>query len=221
MMKASIIKKLMIGALTASLVMAPTMGVFASTGGNSGAETKEEKVEKAVSESTSGEVAGIAEVPTTSTVAGSKTTVSGIYLATSVNGSIVSTPAASIAEGYSLGSNEKAYSKFSNMDAKKSPLAAKAIADAAASQGAVVGPAVNIELGKMSAGKYSLLPSDGAPVRISLGIPKNFYEAGKTYAIVCVRPGGVVTILENVSTVDGVIAFDTTGGAGTYAIIKY
>lgn len=217
MMRANIIKKLMMGALTAALVMAPAMGAFASsTSSNVPSDT-----EKAVSESTSGEVTSIAEVPTISVVAGTKTTVSGVYLATSVKGSIVATPEASISQGYSLGSNEKAYSKFTNMDAKKSPLAAKAIADAAASQGAVVGPAVNIELGKMSAGKYSLLPSDGAPIRISLGIPANFYEPGKTYAVVCVRPGGVVTILENVSTVDGVIAFDTTGGAGTYAIIKY
>lgn len=220
MMRANIIKKLMMGALTAALVMAPAMGAFASST-SSNVPSNTEKAEEAVSESTSGEVTSIAEVPTTSVVAGSKTTVSGVYLATSVKGSIVTTPAAAISEGYSLGSNEKAYSKFTNMDAKKSPLAAKAIADAAASQGAVVGPAVNIELGKMTAGKYSLLPSDGAPIRISLGIPANFYEPGKTYAVVCVRPGGVVTILQNVSTVDGVIAFDTTGGAGTYAIIKY
>lgn len=220
MMRVNIIKKMMMGALTAALVMAPTMGAFASST-SSNVPSTTEKVEKAISESTSGEVTSIAEVPTTSTVAGVKTTISGVYLATSVKGSVVSTSAAAISAGYGLGSNEKAYSKFSNMDAKKSPLAAKAIEAAAASQGAVVGPCLNIELGKMSEGKYSLLPSDGAPVRISLGIPANFYEAGKTYAVVCVRPGGAVTILPNVSTVDGVITFDTTGGAGAYAIIKY
>lgn len=47
---------------------------------------------------------------------------------------------------------------------------------------------LNIELGKMSAGKYSLLPSDGAAIRLSLGVPKNFAQTGATYAVVCVRP---------------------------------
>ena len=215
-MKASIIKKMMTGVLAASLVMAPAMSVGATTvtGGGSCAE-------EVVASSTSGEVTTVAEVPVTSSVAGAKTTVAGVYLATSVNGIVVSKPVAAIAEGYGLTSADKPYAKFLNMDAKKSYLAKAAIDVAAQAKGAVVGPMLNIELGKMTAGKYSLLPSDGAAIRLSLGIPANFAQADATFAIVCVRPGGVVTILEDVDTNPNTVTFDTTGGAGAYAMIKY
>lgn len=217
-MKLSIIKKMMAGALAVSLVMAPVMSVGAAP--STGNDTKSATEEVIVS-STSGEVKTIAEVPSTSAVGGVKTTAAGVYLATGVNGSIVTTSVAAIAEGYGLTSSEKPYAKFSNLDAKKSPLAKTAIDLAAASQGATVGPMLNIELGKMSGGKYSLLPSDGSAIRICLGIPKSFAQSGKTYAVVCVRAGGAVSILQDIDTNPDTVTFDTTGGAGAYAIIKY
>lgn len=224
-MKASIIKKLMMGALAVSLVMAPAMGTFAATtvvgGSCSTGETKKTVVEKKISDDTQGEVTAVAEIPTTSTVAGTKSSLNGVYLATNVNGSAVSTGIAAIKEGYGLKSNEQPYAKFYNLDAKKSPLAMKSIELAAASQGAVVGPALNVDLGKMTSGKFELLPSDGAEIRLSFGIPKSFAEEGKTFAVVCVRAGGVVTILEDIDDDPDTVTFDTKGGAGVYAIIKY
>ena len=211
------IKRMMTGVLTAALVMAPAMSVGATTVTGSSASAAEE----VVASSTSGEVTAVAEVPTTSVVAGVKTTTAGVYLATSVNGSVVTTGVAAIAEGYGLTGSERPYAKFFNLDAKKSNLAASAINAAAEAKGAVVGPMLNIELGKMSAGKYSLLPSDGAAIRLSLGVPKNFAQTGATYAVVCVRPGGAVTILEDLDTNPNTVTFDTTGGAGAYAMIKY
>lgn len=213
-MKVSIIKKLMVGALTASLVMAPAMSVFAAT-------TTTASGNSVVSESTSDEVTTVAEIPSTSSVAGVTTTVSGVYLATSVNGTAVTTAVSAIAEGYGLTGNEKPYAKFSNLDPKKSTLAKQAIDLCAASQGATVGPMLNIELGKMSAGKYSLLPSDGAAIRLSVGIPKNFAQDGKTFAVIRVRAGGEVSILTDVDSNPNTVTFDTTGGAGAYALIKY
>lgn len=210
-MKARIIKRMMTGVLAASLVMAPVMSV--------GATTTSGNTEDVVTSSTSTET--VAEIPSTSTVAGAKTTVTGVYLATSVDGSAITTGVAAIKEGYGLANNETPYAKFSNLDAKKSPLAKQAIDLAAASQGATVGPMLNVELGKMTAGKYSLLPSDGAAIRLSFGIPKNFAQADKTYAVVCVRAGGIVSILADVDSNPNTITFDTTGGAGAYAIIKY
>ncbi len=217
MMKASIIKRMMTGVLTAALVMAPVMSVGAT--GSSGNTTS--AADQIISTSTAGEVATVAEVPSTSAVAGVKSSVTGVYLATSVSGSVVSTSTAAIAEGYGLTGSEKPYAKFTNLDAKKSPLAKAAIDAAAASQGAVVGPMLNVELGKMAGGKYSLLPSDGAAIRLSFGIPKNFAQADKTYAVVVVRAGGVVSILADVDTNPNTVTFDTTGGAGAYAIIRY
>ncbi len=217
MMKASIIKKMMTGALAAALVMAPVMSVSATTDGGS----TESRAEESVSSGSSGEVSTVAEVPDTSVVAGTRTTTAGAYLATGVNGTAVTSGLDAIASGYGLASNEKAYSKFSNLDAKKSPLAKAAIDQAAASQGAEVGPMLNIELGKMSGGKYSLLASDGPAIRIAVGIPRNFVNADYTYAMVCVRAGGVVSILPDVDSNPNTITFDTTGGAGAYAIIRY
>lgn len=216
-MKLSIIKKMMAGALAVSLVMAPVMSVGAASTGN---DTKS-ATEEVIASSTSGEVQTIAEVPSTSSVAGVKTTVAGVYLATGVNGSVVTTGVTAIAEGYGLTGSEKPYAKFFNLDAKKSPLAKNAIDLAAASQGATVGPMLNIELGKMTSGKYSLLPAEGAAIRISLGIPKSFAQSGKTYAVICVRAGGAVSVLQDVDTNPDTVTFDTTGGAGAYAIIKY
>ena len=217
MMKASIIKRMMTGVLTVALVMAPVMSVGATS--TSGSTTS--VADQIISTSTSGEIKTVAEVPSTSVVAGVKSSVTGVYLATSVSGSVVSTSVAAIAEGYGLTGSEKPYAKFSNLDAKKSPLAKAAIDAAAASQGAVVGPMLNVELGKMAGGKYSLLPSDGAAIRLSFGIPKNFAQADKTYAVVVVRAGGVVSVLADVDTNPNTVTFDTTGGAGAYAIIRY
>ena len=107
------------------------------------------------------------------------------------------------------------------MDVKKSPLAAAAINSAAEALGAAVGPYINVELGFTKGGKFGLLPSDGAPITMSFGIPKSFVQDGKTYAVICVRPGGVVTVLQNTSTNPNVVTFSTTGGQGAYAIIKY
>ena len=216
-MKASIIKKMMTGVLAVSLVMAPVMSVGATTITPGESTTTVEEILASGTSDTSESVT-VAEVPTTSTVAGVRTSTAGIYLATSVNGTAVVSGVDAIAAGYGLTGSERPYSKFSNLDPKKSPLAKAAIDLAAASQGATV---INIELGKMAAGKYSLLPSDGPAIRIALGLPKNFVKPDATYAMVCVRAGGVVTILPDVDDNPNTITFDTTGGAGTYAIIRY
>lgn len=216
-MKDRIVKRTLTALLTVSLVMAPVISAAATTvAGNCSSV-----VEEIITSSTSGEVTTVADVPSTSTVAGVESTVTGVYLATKVTGSAVTTSTAAIAEGYGLRGDEKPYAKFFDLDAKKSPLAKQAIDLAAVSLGAEVGPTLNIELGKMSAGKYSLLPSDGTPIRLSFGIPTSFTQAGKTYAVVCVRAGGAVTVLEDIDTNPFTVTFDTTGGAGAYAIIKY
>ena len=213
-MKSSIIKKMLTGALALSLVMAPAM--------SAGATTTVPSEESSSSESTSSEASTpVAKIPASSTVAGTVTTTSGTYLAKSVSGSAVATSVANIAAGYGLASNETPYAKFSDMDPKKSTLAKAAIDQAALSQGAEVGPMLNIEFGKMTAGKYSLLPSDGPAIRLAVGVPKKFADAGKTFAVVRVQAGGVVSILPDVDDNPNTVTFDTTGGAAAYAIIKY
>ena len=230
-MKTKFIQKLMAGALTAALVAAPCMGVFASeTPGGSDTPNKpsvEEEVVEIVNSSVGDNdeggsaVSGIAQIPATSSVAGVTSTVKGVYLATSINGAAITTSVATIASSYNLGAGETPCARVYNMDVKKSPLAAAAINSAAEALGAAVGPYINVELGFTKGGKFSLLPSDGAPITMSFGIPKSFVQDGKTYAVICVRPGGVVKVLQNTSTNPNVVTFSTTGGQGAYAIIKY
>lgn len=229
-MKTKFIQKLMAGALAAALVVAPSTSVFASSldsaGQGSGGQgsTPEDKVIEIVNESNDdggSAVSSVAQIAETSSVAGVTTSVKGVYLATSVNGVAITTSVANIASSYNLGAGETPYARVYNMDVKKSPLAAAAINSAAEALGATVGPYINVELGFVKGGKFGLLPADGAPITMSFGIPKSFVQAGVTYAVICVRPGGAVTVLPNTSTNPNVVTFSTTGGQGAYAIIKY
>ncbi|MDE6913878.1 MAG: hypothetical protein K2P35_09315 [Lachnospiraceae bacterium] len=229
-MKTKFIQKLMAGALAAALIVAPSTSVFASSldsaGQGSGGQgsTPEDKVIEIVNESNDdggSAVSSVAQIAETSSVAGVTTSVKGVYLATSVNGVAITTSVANIASSYNLGAGETPYARVYNMDVKKSPLAAAAINSAAEALGATVGPYINVELGFVKGGKFGLLPADGAPITMSFGIPKSFVQAGVTYAVICVRPGGAVTVLPNTSTNPNVVTFSTTGGQGAYAIIKY
>lgn len=188
---------------------------------NTPGENKPSGNVQAASTSAAAEEVKAPEIPSTSSVGTVKTSVAGAYLATNVNGSIVATAEADIAKNYGLADNEKVYGKFSDFSAKKSPLAKAAMDAAVAEQKAVAGPMLNIEFGKMSAGKYTQLPSDGAAIRVVLGIPKNFKQADKTYAVICVRAGGAYTVLKDLDNDANTVTFDTTGGAGVYAVIKY
>lgn len=212
MMRANIIKRVLSCALVLSLVMAPAMGANAS--GGSGASGNSAK--KAASK-----VATVKEIATTSKVAGVTSSVSGVYMLEKVAGGAITTDMTSISQNYGLASGEKLYAKMMDMDAKKSNLAKACMDAAAAAVGAEVGPCVNIELGKMAGGKYSVLPAEGAAIRIALGVPAGFAQDGKTFAVVRVREGGVVDILADVDTNPNTITFDTTAGAGAYAMIKY
>lgn len=230
-MKTSNFKKLMICTLAVSLLMAPVIGASATTiipGQSVIVGAVNGYVSASASEATSdtaAEVITIAEavaaIPTTSSVGSIQSAVSGAYCATSVDGVAVTTELASLVKGYGLASNEKPYAMVWDLDPKKSNLAQQVINLAAASQGAEVGPTLNIELGKKSGGKYSLLSSAGPAIRLSVGIPANFAQSGKTFAVVRVQSGGVVTILQDVDNDPSTVTFDTTGGAGAYAIIKY
>lgn len=231
-MKAQVVKRILSSALAMTLLLGSSNVALASSGssvsGNSATttvqaveETVTEQVMQIVNESSSGSVSTIAEIPTTSSVAGVKSTVSGVYLATSVNGVAVTTGMTTIADSYGLAKNEKAYVRAYNFDSKRSTAAKAVIDSAAASMGAEVGPIINFEFGKMADGKFSLLPFDGASFNVKVGIPKSFAKEGKTYAIVCVRPGGAVSIIKDADNDPNTVTFPTTAGQAAYALICY
>ena len=237
-MKTKFIQRMMASALTVALIAAPSMGVMAAgsgdpitgsgdpvIGGSCGqpAQTVEEQVIAIVNESSDGgsSVSSIAEIPVANTVAGVKSTVQGVYIATNVNGTAITSGLSGIASSYGLAAGEVPYARFSNMDVKKSNLAKAVIDNAATAIGATVGPCINIEIGKKAGGQFSLLSQDGDKISVKVGIPKSFAQSDKTFAVICVRPGGAVTVLQDTDSNPDTITFDTTGGQGAYAIVKY
>lgn len=222
-MKANIAKRVLLCALTAALLVAPAMGVSASSSGSKGSSKVEEIISSNGGQSNTGGSgsSSVASVPTTSAVAGVKSSLPGVYLATNVRGTAITTGLSAISDGYGLANGEKPYARIYNMDAKKSYQAQACIDNAAASMGAVAGPAINVEIGKMASGKFSLLPADGAAISLKVGIPKSFAQSDKTFAVVAVRPGGAVSVLQDTDTNPDTVTFDTTAGQAVYALIKY
>lgn len=235
-MKAKLAKRIMTVALAGTLMIGSSVSVFAygdsysdNYGGSSDSSSSKSDEEKVIeiitasieSDGESTGVSSIAELPNLNTVGGTKSSINGVYIATNVNGTAVVTGLDKIVADYALATGEKPYARIYNLDAKKSPLAQAAIDNAAESLGAVVGPAVNIEIGKISDGKFSLLPSDGAAITVKVGVPKSFAQDGKTFAVVAVRPGGAVSILADTDADANTVTFSTTAGQGAYALIKY
>ena len=52
---------------------------------------------------------------------------------------------------------------------------------------------------------------------MAVGLPKGA-DTTKTYSIICVQPGGVVTMLEDIDTNPKTVTFDVKAGLGTYAL---
>ena len=218
-------------AMTAAMVMGQAMSVCAAetgtgsgTGNGSGTTTHTTSVSSGTSSSSTEAVVDDVINVTTDTVsvggATFKTTVNGIFYASSVNGFAFMTPAATIGAAYGLTGNEKLFASVWNMDQKKSTAAMASFNAAAAILGGQIGPCLDINLGKLSSGKFTSLSSDGADVTIGMGIPKSFLTAGATYKVICVRAGGAVTVLDDLDTDDATVTVNIKGGLGAYALVK-
>lgn len=146
--------------------MAPVMGVNASTDNNAPSEGS--------STSVSAEVA--ATIPETSTISvGGKymtSTVKGAYMSKTIPGTVVVTDKATLAAGYGLVPGEQPYVRVYDISEAKSPAAMTSINAAAGAVGGTVVATVNVELGKLAGGKFSLLEPGGAPITMAFGIPK-------------------------------------------------
>lgn len=225
-MKAKLAKRILTVALAGTLLLGSSFSVFASgdSYGDSSSSSSEEDVIAIIAasfEDGDSTVTSVADLPNYNAAGGVTSTINGVYIATVVNGTAITTGLDTIAASYGLAAGETPYARIYNMDGKKSYLAQAVIDNAAASLGAVVGPEINIEIGKLSGGKFSLLPSDGAGITLKVGIPASFAQDGKTFAVVAVRPGGAVSILADTDSDPNTITFTTTAGQGAYALIKY
>lgn len=209
-MKANIIKRVLSGALALSLILAPSVGVMASSRGTvAGTTATTETVTEA-----------FPNAKESYSVGGVKSSINGVFLLEKGIGLATITDSATIAANYGLTGGARAFVKAYDMDTKKSTLAKASMDAAAAAYGASAFGYLNFELGVMQGGKYSLL-SGGNGIAAVLGIPSGQLQAGANYGVICVQEGGVVTILRDATPGDGVISVTLPAGRCALALVKF
>ncbi|MDD7027648.1 MAG: hypothetical protein PUI46_11260 [Lachnospiraceae bacterium] len=211
-MKANIIKRMLCGALALSLVLAPSMSTLATSG--AGTVSGNAVVAEVQETATAATVA----YTTTSNAAGIASQVGGVYILRRGIGVAITTPASTIAANYGLAAGERVFVKAMDMDIRKSNLAYQCMTNTAAAYGATIVGTINLELGKMSGGRYSLLEA-GAEVPVTFSVPRA--AQGQRIGVIRVQEGGVVTVFEDMDTNPATVSFNITGGAAAYAIIAY
>ncbi len=223
-MKRTKLQKLLATALAVTTMVGATMTVgatgtapAASAGGNASGES-------ASATSAAAEVVAAA-VPATSevTVAGMKvvTTVKGAYLAKTVGGIAVMTQNAEIKGAYGLTASQSLYAMVLDTDKTKSYKAMASLDAAAAALNATMGPVLNIDLGYKENGKYTALSANGPEIMMTVAIPAEFQDAAANYAVIVVREGGAISVLSDLDGNVETVTFNTTGGLGCYALVKY
>ena len=221
-MKTKSIKKLLASALTVAMLMGSALTVTASGGdsdiqSDSGAGTQPQSSQE-VSQSVPEEAVTAVSAGGSVSVAGSKVTntVAGSYVVKSFQGAAVITPLDQVKANLGLSSGQTPHIIAFDTNAKKSHLAMDCVNAAAGALGGSMVSAINVTLDAKENGKLITLANGSAAMM--LGLPKNA-DLSKTYYVVCVQPGGIVTILNNISTVPGTVAFEIKAGLGTYAVI--
>lgn len=242
-MKSKSVKKFLTVALVATMVMASTLTVAASSGGSGGSSgsgsssSSSSSSSGSSSSSTTSTVAaeagtsdgsGEASAPAPSVpvyganaaiaVAGSavRTTIAGAYDVKVLQGAAVTTPLAEVAASLGLTGSQTPYIMVFDTNPQKSYLAMNCVNAAAESLGGQVVGAINVTLGAKENGRLVTLTSGSAGMVV--GLPKNA-DPSKTYCVVCVQPGGVITILNDVDSSPATVTFDVSAGIGTYGIV--
>jgi len=154
-------------------------------------------------------------------VAGSTvtTTIAGGYAAKSVQGMAVTTPLAEVKANLGLKNGQVPAITIYDTDPAKSPAALACInatLDAMGLSEDAVVATLNIDLYAKSGATYVAL-ADGSVAMVT-GLPKNA-DTTKTYSVICVQPGGVVTVFEDLDTNPKTVTFEVQAGIGTYALV--
>lgn len=203
------IKRILAATLAATMVMASALTVCASsTSGGSGSSSSESTTVAPEEVKAADAVIEVGDSDV-------KTTIAGGYAAKEVEGVAVITPMAEVKASLGLTAGQTPYVIVYDTDAKKSHLAMDCVNAAAESIGASFVAAINVDLGAKENGKFVSL-KDGS-IAMVVGIPS--VDVTKTYSMVCVQPGGVVTILEDMDTNPNTVTFAVKAGLGTYAIV--
>lgn len=209
------LKKILAATLAATMVLSSAMTVCASGYGYSDAGSSSSSSESSAAAS---EDVKAANVPIA--VAGSNvtTTIAGGYAAKTVQGTAVITPLAEVKANLGLKDGQVPAITIYDTDPAKSPAAMACVNAAlqAMGAGAEAVAVLNIDLYAKQNNNVVTL-SDGSVAMVA-GLPANA-DRTKTYSVICVQPGGVVTILEDLDTNPATVTFDVQAGIGTYALV--
>ncbi len=239
MVKGRFMKKFLMCALTLSLMMSSAMAVSASSmGGNStmgpassgsqsssgshSSSSHSSSSHSSSSKSSGGSSASGQTAASTSkvTVGGQaiNSTVSGRFYAPNVNGAAVVSQKAEVNAALGLKNGETASVRV--FQSAYGPKAQKCVADTAAALNVTLGPVLDINLGKIDAGgKYSNVQHLNTAVAFTIGIPAEFVQAGSSYYVINVQPGGAVALLQDLDTDPSTLTFATTD-FGVFALVR-
>ncbi len=211
-------KKTIAAILAATMVMSTGITVCAA-GSGSAAPIGVEKTEGSSGSSTTTAASAAKSSGAEISVAGSnvKTSVSGVYAGEKVQGVAVMNSLAEVRSKLNLSGSQTPYVMIFDTDTKKSSKAMDSInAAVTALGGGEIAATLNINLGAKEKGRFVSL-SDGS-VGMVVGLPKGV-DTTKSISIICVRPGGKTTILEDTDTNPKTVTFELQAGLGTYAIV--
>lgn len=231
-------KKVLAMALAATMMFASAFTVSAASGGSAGSAGSVDVTvpsgssggsSESVASESSGDSSESAASATESFVtvpsAGSRvtvgggviqTTVGGVFAAKSVAGVAVITPIADLRASLGLSGSQTPHIVVFDTDPKKSNLAMNCVNSAAEALGGKVVSTLNVELRAKENGKFVALSNGSAGLVV--GLPKNA-DTSKTYSVICVQPGGVVTILQDQDDSPATVTFEVKAGLGTYGIV--
>lgn len=228
-MKTRSSKKILAVLLAAAMTMSSSLMVCAADGsGGSGTDAgPSQSTTTSSSSSSSSSEGSSAPVVHTEDVKGAdaviriagtnvRTSVAGAYAARSVQGVAVTSSLSDVVARLGLGSGQKPYIMIFDTDPVKSNKAMDCVNAAATALGGTVVSTLNIELGAKQGGKFITL-SDGS-VNMVAGLPKSA-DTTKTYSVVCVQPGGIISIFDDVDTNPQTVTFEVVAGLGTYALV--
>ncbi len=239
MVKSKFVKEVLTAALALSLIMAPAVGASAgSVSGNSSSSVSGNAGAPASESDSSDEDQGSDErdrerereeegpsIPSTSIVkvAGEyrTTAIKGAYMSETFAGTVVSTDEKTLEEAYGVEDAAQPYIRIYDISEKNTPAAMESAELAAESVGGSVIGAVNMEIGSLKEGEFTLFDEDGRKITMIFSIPQNQVREDCAYAMVCVRPGGTAEILSDLDTDANTVTFQTTGGLGAYVMIRY
>lgn len=221
-------KKILAVMLAAAMTMSSSLMVCAADGsGGSGTDAPSQSTSQSTSSSTSSSDESSAPVIHAEDVKGTdavvsiagtsvRTSVAGAYAAKNVRGVAVMTSFNDVVARLGLGSGQKPYIMIFDTDPNKSSKAMDCVNAAAKALGGTVVSTLNIELGAKQGGKFITL-ADGS-VSMVAGLPKSA-DTTKTYSVVCVQPGGIISTFDDLDTNPQTVTFEVAAGLGTYALV--